>query len=65
MKGRGQPGDATVETQQLDVDEFITLSDHRYVCEHQSQGAWVEERGFLERRNRDQPVVIERRSSHS
>lgn len=60
----GQSDKSGIKTQQLDVDEVITLFEHRYICEHRSEGRWVRESGFLERRRRQRPVEFDRRAFH-
>lgn len=41
--------------------EFVTLSGHRYVHVHLTEAGWKRHSGFLERRHRESPVVIDRR----
>jgi len=50
-----------VETQGLEDFEFVTLTGHQYVCVHLDEGGWKHERGFLERRQRQEPVPVDRR----
>ena len=64
MKPEKPTDEAPILAQQLDVDEIVVLSRHRYQSRHRSEGGWVRVRGFMERRQRVQPVTVERRVAH-
>ncbi len=65
MAGNDDIDGSRIGFQQLEIQEFITLSGHRYLCEHRSEDGWERQYGFLERRHCQTPVTVERRRDRS
>lgn len=65
MTSHEHPKEPSITARQLDIQDFVTLTGHRYVRTHRSRNGWEEEHGFLERRRNVRPVAVERRNHAS
>jgi len=51
------------EARGIEAHEFITLTENEFVRVHFAEDGWKRENGFLERRQRQEPVSVDRRHS--
>ena len=61
MTANERAGTPDIESQGLEDYEFVTLAGHTYTCVRLDEDGWKREGGFLERRQRQEPVSVERR----